>query len=402
MPLARIFTRYPEHAGDLAQQLEIEGFSVELAGPDETHLLPADLEIDFDICNPAEVLELASRRATELGADVAVASGVMDLVIVPASTAPVELLTAEAVELEAEPYPLQAAAVPAIRAHEEESSHELPAYNTHFAANLGTQMRELLNGLSLTATELKHRLTAHLRATAGSTRSRMATAKANLISIADSIASRAREHQQMRQRAAEAQADLEQRPVEVASQQVEISEAAAEQGEQSELLATAPGGQQLRRPPNRVPATQPKLLHLRRAQLRGIFTGAAAASALFIIGMVLANVHQQSPLPASMTQKPVEQHVPFGAVIVQGNPARSSVNVVQPQSVQPHATLKPQEPAPAVNHRKPHPYHRIARVHDSENDITADDVVVRHFPAQARRPAQQVQQVTLKRYSDLN
>jgi hypothetical protein len=136
-------------------------------------------------------------------------------------------------------------------------------------------------------------------------------------------------------------------------------------------------------------------------QLRGIFTGAAAASALFIVGMVLANVHQQSPLPASMTHTSIEQHVPFGAIIVQGTPAQSKVTVAQPKIVTPPPQPQPRESSQTTGHKKPHPYQRRAAARDSDNDVTVDDVTVRHFPAApTRRPIQQ--QAKFKRYSDLD
>src|SRR5215467_4904524 len=81
MPLARIITRFPEHTSNLSQQLQLEGYSVEISSPGEIHAQPADLEIDFALCDPAEALQRASRQATELGADVVVASGVLELAI---------------------------------------------------------------------------------------------------------------------------------------------------------------------------------------------------------------------------------------------------------------------------------------------------------------------------------
>src|SRR5258708_2433871 len=99
MPLARIITRYPEHTNNLSQQLQTEGYSVEIAAPEDVPFQPADLEIDFAICNPAEVLQFAARRASELGADVVVASGVLDLATEPPS---VELQPSDIAEIHAQ------------------------------------------------------------------------------------------------------------------------------------------------------------------------------------------------------------------------------------------------------------------------------------------------------------
>ncbi len=79
MPLARIFTRNPERTADLSTQLKQQGYNVEVARPDQANLAPADLEIEFEICERADVLDRAADLASELGADVAVASGVLQM-----------------------------------------------------------------------------------------------------------------------------------------------------------------------------------------------------------------------------------------------------------------------------------------------------------------------------------
>lgn len=77
MPLARIFTRNPERTGDLASQLRQQGYKVEVTSPDQKHLAPADLEIEFELCERADVLERAADLANELEADIAVAPGIL-------------------------------------------------------------------------------------------------------------------------------------------------------------------------------------------------------------------------------------------------------------------------------------------------------------------------------------
>ena len=85
MPLARILTRNPERTADLSSQLKQQGYSVEVARPDQTNLAPADLEIEFEVCERADVLDRAADLATELGADVAVAPGVLQMAPKPAA-----------------------------------------------------------------------------------------------------------------------------------------------------------------------------------------------------------------------------------------------------------------------------------------------------------------------------
>src|SRR5882762_3736924 len=77
MPLARIFTRIPERTTDLSSQLQQQGYTVEVVSPDQAHLAPADLEIEFEVCERTDVLARAADLATELEADIAVAPGVL-------------------------------------------------------------------------------------------------------------------------------------------------------------------------------------------------------------------------------------------------------------------------------------------------------------------------------------
>ncbi|HKD79269.1 MAG TPA: hypothetical protein VKH81_06210 [Candidatus Angelobacter sp.] len=77
MPLARIFTHHPERTAALSNQLQQQGYTVEVVSPDQAHLSPADLEIEFEICERADVLERAAGLADELHADIAVAPGVI-------------------------------------------------------------------------------------------------------------------------------------------------------------------------------------------------------------------------------------------------------------------------------------------------------------------------------------
>jgi hypothetical protein len=106
MPLARILTRNPERTADLSSQLKQQGYSVEVARPDQTNLAPADLEIEFEICERADVLDRAADLATELGADVAVAPGLLQIAPKPTAEPIMYGSTAPQPQL-SEPVPLQ-------------------------------------------------------------------------------------------------------------------------------------------------------------------------------------------------------------------------------------------------------------------------------------------------------
>ena len=109
MPLARIFTRNPEGTADLSGQLRQQGYTVELARPDQTNLAPADLEIEFEVCERADVLHRAADLAAELDADVAVSPGVLKPAVQPSPEPAINLqpapepVTENVVELKSQP-----------------------------------------------------------------------------------------------------------------------------------------------------------------------------------------------------------------------------------------------------------------------------------------------------------
>jgi hypothetical protein len=90
MPLARIFTNHPERTAALSSQLQQQGYTVEVASPDQLDLAPADLEIEFELCERADVLERAAGLADEFQADIAVAPGVMQAAMPATAVAPLE------------------------------------------------------------------------------------------------------------------------------------------------------------------------------------------------------------------------------------------------------------------------------------------------------------------------
>lgn len=103
MPLARIFTRNPEGTADLSGQLQQQGYTVEVARPEQTNLAPADLEIEFEVCERADVLDRAANLASELDADVAVAPGILQPAIQRAEEPSAKPVAGNVVELKAQP-----------------------------------------------------------------------------------------------------------------------------------------------------------------------------------------------------------------------------------------------------------------------------------------------------------
>lgn len=75
MPLARIVTFHPEYTDALSRQLEKEGYTVEVASPDDNAAVLADLVVDFEICPEEQALPRATEMAEQLHCDVAVEGG---------------------------------------------------------------------------------------------------------------------------------------------------------------------------------------------------------------------------------------------------------------------------------------------------------------------------------------
>src|SRR5215472_14704239 len=80
MPVARIISQSTSDAARLVAHLQALGYTLEVVPPDASGLEShADLEIRLDQCDRAEALAEAERRARELGADIYVASGALQL-----------------------------------------------------------------------------------------------------------------------------------------------------------------------------------------------------------------------------------------------------------------------------------------------------------------------------------
>ncbi len=170
---------------------------------------------------------------------------------------------------------------------------------------------------------------------------------------------------------------------------------------QSHRLEAAPGAfpAEPRPPASSVKARRlaPHGLHW-----RGILVGATASGMLFALGLVLAGFRPRSPLSPAVVQHAVGQETPFGPVASpvapQVSPGISAPAPVAPSLDQPSRMQAPAVPAavPRTPSRKPHP----RRAFQGEAEITAEDVVVRHFSS-PKSPKQNTQ-AGLKRYSDIS
>ena len=160
-----------------------------------------------------------------------------------------------------------------------------------------------------------------------------------------------------------------------------------------------------------VTATPIQLWRSIHPPLRPILTGAAAVTALFIVGIALGVFHSSPPPMASTTTHPtngvtVKTGVQNGGVTLQAGSAKAQT--AQPTA--PTAQAKPQpgqtaqHTQPAATAAKPSPAMRQTHlVADQSEKQIGDDVVIRHYsrPVPTQKPKQSGQQAGLKHFSDL-
>jgi len=445
MPLARILTLRSEDATFLREELEQIGFEVEIANPRQQHHSVADLEIEFAICDQQQVLARAAAIATQLQAEIVVFPGaippmpkaVQPVVEVPAAAT--EHAEVQPIENQAPTQQRDADLVPANQGFE--SQPEAEPLLTKFGEGLRKSGKQAMSILGAAGEKLRGgwqrskpvlvNALAKVKGRASSTGTALAARTREFqerkrLKAAQLRATREEQHAEAMQRAAmleqgrqklseQAMAARQQERVEREKRSAEMERVRAESNEQVAVLerarlAAEAQHQQLQRqeaqPARPAPAKTP-----RRSQLRGVFTGAAAATILFIAGMVLANFHASSPLP-NLNGQSVQQDVPFGSATVHGTPGVTVGGAKTPKIVRPTNPV-PQQAAPAQP--KPQPsktsapskkqksqWHRFRKSTRSESDdAVADDVVVRHF-APTRKPIAKntQQQAGLKHYSD--
>jgi hypothetical protein len=527
MPLARIFTHHPERTAALSSQLQQQGYTVEVVNPDQAHLSPADLEIEFEICERADVLDRAAGLADELQADIAVAPGVIQseppiVENVPVHTSAVtemparelpdaerefeaafaaqsELANEDLLMSEIEVPVMERAPLPPVAFADEPSAaapmlSEIakPADPVPYLAQLtpfgmpqvdaetqsaalrqenSAEREPVLPGLLEAASAAPAAPSVWQRG-ASFTAKAVANAKAIAASTVESFREQSQEYQKKAQiRSAEARAahearllDLEQRRAEAQQRATELEtarEAAAarlvelvrqrdpglhEQGlheqslnEQSQhqqslhesLLEKSKTEQSVRKEslpreerkampisalPRRTdrPTANDTWWHAAMAvvakkrrqpmspQLRAVLTGAAAISALFVVGIVLGSLYPRTPLakPATQSSNGAQQ---TGGVTVKasGAPTQASSPAKAAQASETTAAKSQapgqDKPSPRVEQTR-----RIA-AQQGEEDL-GDDVVIRHYqrPVPTEKPKQSGQQAVLKHFSDLD
>jgi hypothetical protein len=157
----------------------------------------------------------------------------------------------------------------------------------------------------------------------------------------------------------------------------------------------------LRRPA--VTATPIELWRSINPPLRAVLTGAAAVSALFIMGIALGLFHSRPQMASTPNRASNGVSVQTGGVTIPAVPAR--LQAAQPVAGTTQANAQPGKSTQTQSAAtKPSPRVRQANLvaQQSEKQI-GDDVVIRHYsrPVPTQKPKQAAQQAGLKHFSDL-
>lgn len=410
MPLARILTLRPEETTGLSQQLQQLGFDVEVTSPHERNLSAAELEIEFAICDQQQVLGRAAAIATQLQADVVVFPGALPPLPkrVVVEEAPVTLPEPVEVQPPGESVEIPAEQEPVLTAAEQDSIEQVEriAWSAVFAERL----RKLRHQTGSAASELGRKM----RSSSVWMKAVVAGAIVKFKSSTSAAADRTRVYQErMRTRTAQAQAVRAQRLAEMERLRAEAREQVAAL-EKVRMAAEAQHQQLQRMDAEQEPVRHRKerVAEPRSLQMRGVLAGAAAAVALFVAGILLANFHTSTPLSPDIEGSSIEEQVPFGPATVHGAPG-VTLTPNAPKTLPAIAARVPPTASASSPASRPKPVlqtsqaknHKPAWRHfrnksSGEKDDVANDVTVRHFGAQKKPTTQTAQQTGIKRYSD--
>jgi hypothetical protein len=458
MPLARILTLHPEHAGALAHQLESHGYKVEFAHPEPDTANGADLLVNFDLCPQEAALARATELAQELHCDIVIERG-FDHEKAP-TIAPVAAM------VEPEPERVEDPIVPVHASAEESIS---PATAPHFSYNeegpvvdsgLRSEPEQMISAqspeslpsqaqpsqvtpLQVVSVPVGEKRSGRLvTSLAQSTAKALVTSRTFAADAWDSARQFGQEYKQKLDLSrAERSAIRQQRLLElenqkiVAQQRAKELDAARQSAAQrlQELLrdrGEAGDNAQVNPPAPLSPATpftpstsapqirryasagffrtqMIKLLgHRYSPQTEAIITGVAAVTALFVVGLVVASFHPRAALSSSLDQ-------PTPATI--GVTLQTGGVTLKPVATQPPAIVRPAA-APIPVLPKASPIHRAQAGNETSfgSDVTvrnvrpkqtasSREVTVKHIRAQAKPAAVKLQpQDGIKHISDLD
>jgi hypothetical protein len=397
MALARIFSRYPEQTTALSQQLQQQGYKVEVLSPDEAPSTLADLEIQLEVCDPADVLRRAAELAARLQCDIAVAPGALQPEPSPAQVtaalSPPEepappALVSESQAPSAEPVAVAASSKEAHQptlepgANEAEEAKAAHAASGSFLPQTARSLGATLAACSAAANQLLASARDQFRESRELARIRLANARAlREQRLLDLTRRRAESQQRLLELKAgrkvlDAYLQLQRAYPDGASEaQVPARSASAQAA--APVAEPSAGGWKMRT--WRIP------LRTRQALLACL----ASAGALFVIGLTVSAFHSRQALSNAHGAS-----LQSGGVTLQGPPPKPA------SPTRPSPAVRKAMPKPAIQVRKTQAHKTQPKVSQRNQDLVASDVVVRHSPPPKPTPSTQAN--GWKHFSDMH
>lgn len=371
MPIARIRTLDPEAISFLAARLAASGFQLQFSAPNDTDLDDADLEIIVTRMDSSTALQQARIQAEEMGVDVTVMSGALDLASPVLAASPSEELvqeTASIESLERETYPGP------IRSHSDVTHQSPVRWTTPYHADVPESPSEFRNSGVSQPDETQSLEPSHSR-----------TGEA----IVSGLKHSAEVLGSFTQSSVERFSEWKRHSAEVRAQRRAERDRLRREAEQRRLLelsetASAPASPvSVAADPiaqNKLRLVSPPKSSRRFSRRDQNYRRAAVVAAMLLLAIMLGWSVMGMRTPANPIGKSnltnVQQQTPFGAASVSApvqTPAPNIRPAANPRPSSVRATRN--KPTPTRHARTSNLRHRTTRS-SSSND---DEVVVRHF-----------------------
>ncbi len=421
MSVARIVTATEQNLGPLCAELRRAGYDVEFVAPGEKSDRPADLIITAETMDAEQALAAAEELASQVGADIIVAPG---LVAATPAAAPPAIPAKPEIPAEepagSEPVRGLDSGVVAQTVHEfgsalQDGREGIRESLSDYRGRIGGAFMELRQRRELVAEARRVERERRELEKEERRRQQELLQRQRLEAEARERAERERirreeeveRERQRREREAERQAALDAERARLAAETERLRAERERIAREREIAAAAMAQPPAARPaPQSTPAAELSLTSRvpprprpysyaarrpagRQKRLQRATLAASIVALVLMLGLAAAlNLRQESPVPNSVVQNPAQQEVPFG-------PAR-----INPKPL-PHPAVTPrvQKPSPVQQPRHSAAPHRRA---SRESDLVADDEVVIHQyrPAPRHQTAQSRASDGVKRISD--
>jgi hypothetical protein len=406
MPVARIYTRFPDEASELAGRLRARGYTVELVDPGDLRVTPADLEIQLDRLKPQEAMAAAARFGRAHDAEIFVAPGLAleEPAVRAARDGVAERgnVFVEGLRKLIAPFRRAGASAHATRAARRQAQLDVEL------AGEAERKRKV----EQTATERKAREREQRE------KDKLWASERDIV-LARQREEDARRQEEERRLAAEREEEDRRQHAEAAAR---LAAEAAEQGRiaedqarlERERQAMAAAAAVAAAPrPRRVEPANPRVPRNHRVMQRATIAAAVVAGVLALGWGAYENRTPAQPLSNSelVRGQAIKQDVPFGPASITPQPQQVTANPTPPvRPPQTQAQAKPAQAAPTkaspAPGGKPSPRRKAQQYKSAPDDvkvIAQDEVVYHGAPRHSSGQASATQpQSQVKKYSDLD